>query len=249
MRGFIAALRFLTVFPIPGSLGHSSDDLERSIIWFPVVGLLLGFVAALLAWGVISLLPSWPACTLLVAVLATFSGCLHLDGLADSADGFLSSRPKEAMLEIMRDSRVGSMGLVVVFFTLMVKISSLASLDAKHVITAAVLMPLAGRCSILIMMARLPYVRPTGGLASIFYTDQTGRACLAGLLLVIFAGAMLIGSAVVLLVIIVCGLVLLFARFCRRKIDGATGDTLGAACELSEAAVAIVFAFLFSTGL
>ena len=168
MKQLLAALRFLTIVPIPGGWGTAEADLAGSVGWFPVVGLLLGGVAAAVAWGLSLAAPPLVGAAVVVIVLLSFSGCLHLDGLSDTADGFSSSRSRQRILEIMKDSHIGAMGVIAVVCVLMLKFAALASLPVARLWPAALLMPLAGRCALVLHMALLPCARPEG-LGSIFY--------------------------------------------------------------------------------
>ena len=235
----LAALRFLTVFPLPGG----KDDaryLAESVPYFPVVGLLLGTVGAGCAWLIGRLFPAPVGAVLLTGLLAGFSGGLHLDGLADTADGFLSSRPQEQILVIMRDSRIGAMGVVALVLLLMLKAGALAALHPVDLVPALLLMPLAGRCAIVILMALLPYARSEGGLAGVFYRQHSRKAAFWAAACFILACLLVLGWQRTLVLSMVNLLLLTgFARLCRGVIGGATGDTLGAGCELCELGVAL----------
>jgi adenosylcobinamide-GDP ribazoletransferase len=245
MKGFWAALRFLTILPVPGDCSGDGLALENSLVYFPVVGLLLGLFAALAAVGLQGLLPPLPVAVALAALLVLFSGGLHMDGLADTADGFFSSRPRERILEIMRDSAIGSMGTLAIVLVLCLKIAALASMPAPKVWQAVFLMPLAGRSALVLTTLFFPYARREGGLASPFF--KGGKAMPAGVALLLFmVGAFLVAGGAfagrsLLSSVVVC---LLFGFFCLRKIGGITGDTLGCTCELVEAAIALIFAVL-----
>ena len=93
MKSFLAAIQFLTVIPFPKTLVTGERELEKSVPFFPVVGLLIGMMAAILGYVMDSLLPPFPACVVVVIFLLAVSGGLHMDGLADAADGFFSARP------------------------------------------------------------------------------------------------------------------------------------------------------------
>jgi len=240
MNGFFGAIRFLTIFPLPASLGCAEEDLKKSLRFFPVVGLLLGgvgAVAARLLWGC---LPPPVAAVLLVALMAGFSGAFHLDGLADCADGFFSARPRERILEIMRDSHTGAMGVVAVVLLLALKIAVFSVMEPWQAVQAAFLAPVAGRCLMVCVMALLPYVRKEDGVASAFYVrgQARGPALWAGGVAYAafwYAGGEAGVAAALAAAVVVCA----FAGYCRYKIGGATGDTLGAACELAEAAAGL----------
>ncbi|MBI4831219.1 MAG: adenosylcobinamide-GDP ribazoletransferase [Candidatus Lindowbacteria bacterium] len=114
VKSFIAALRFLTIAPIPARWANEAEYLSRSVPLFPIVGLLIGAAIVTADFGMNLLFPSLLANGITVVALVAVSGGLHIDGLADTADGFFSSRPRERILEIMRDSRTGPMGVVAV---------------------------------------------------------------------------------------------------------------------------------------
>ncbi len=245
MRSLFAAIRFLTILPIPGTWGTSEDELARCVPWFPVIGLLLGAVAAALAWGLSCAAPPMVAAAVLVVVLLGFSGCLHMDGLADTADGLLSSRPRERILEIMKDSHTGAMGVIAIACVLLLKFASLASLPAYVLWPAALLMPLAGRCAIVVHRALLPYARPNG-LGTVFYRRPARLAAVwaAG---VLAAAAWGVLGADGLIVWVACmAVTLAVSAYVHRKIGGATGDTFGAVCELIEVVPALALAIMNS---
>lgn len=239
---FAAAIRFLTILPLPGSLGTTEEELKGATVFFPLVGLLLGCIALPVIRAFHLLLPSQVTAVLATLVLLAFSGGLHLDGLADTADGFFSSRPRERILEIMRDSATGVMGVIAVVLLLLLKVSCLASLvDTTDLSAVVFLMPLGGRTAILLMMGFLPYARSQGGLATVFYSRRSRVAALCSLLFFSLVTIFIAGIGGLAAVLAVVLLVAMFGWFCQRKIGGATGDTLGAACELAEAVVALAF--------
>lgn len=247
MNSFLAALRFLTILPLPGQRGHAPADLSRSLWWFPLVGLMLGGLTGGLFWAIGPLLPRPILAVLAVTVLLAWSGGLHLDGVADCGDGFFSSRPRERMLEIMRDSRIGAMGVIALLMLLALKMAALYALPPKQLWRALLLMPLAGRVGILLMLALLPYARPEGGLATVFFAGSRRLALLPGLLLLALAGWLAAKSLGLFSVLDALILLLPFCLFCQAKIGGATGDTLGAACELAETFTAVCFATLLNS--
>lgn len=239
MRSLLAALRFLTVFPIPGSCGSAEDDLARSVAWFPLVGLFLGALAAGLAMGLSLVAPPLVCAGTMVVVLVGFSGGLHLDGLSDTADGLLSSRPREQMLEIMKDSHVGAMGAMAIAGTLLVKFAAMASAPDGTLWLAALMMPLAGRCAIVVQLALLPYAR-AGGLAGIFYRHRPKLAAVWAAVLFAAVAWGVLGWRGVTAWAASLGAAVVFSFYVDRKIGGATGDTLGAVCEIVEVVPALV---------
>jgi adenosylcobinamide-GDP ribazoletransferase len=191
---------------------------------------LLGFPAPLLS-------------VLTVALLAALSGGLHLDGLADTADGFLSSRPRARVLEIMRDSHIGVMGVTVLVFVLALKVMSLAELEGALRWRVLVIAPLAGRSLQLVTLSLLPYARSQGGLAAIFLRRRSGlhalwavgALILAAVLLFGPSGGLAVAGAALLAALLVGGASL-------SRLGGFTGDTLGATSEIVEMMILVVVA-------
>lgn len=241
MTSFIAALQFLTICPVLSRFHCGADELRHSVRFFPIIGLLIGGVLALLAYPLGWLLPPLPASALMVILMLSVSRCLHMDGLADTADGFLSSRPKERILEIMKDSHTGAMGVIAVVCLIVLKVTALASVPQPLRLGCVFLMPLSGRCALVIASAVNPYARPEGGLASVFARPRW--PAVLSTLLVLFAAAWLALRMVGLTSGVTAVLATLaFSLFCRRKIGGFTGDTLGAACEIAEVLPALIAA-------
>jgi len=244
VRSFFSALRFLTLFPVPSSWCGDKDNLRKSLFSFPLIGLVIGGIVAGIGFGLGHVLPALPASVFVVVALVAASRGLHLDGLADTADGFFSSRSRERILEIMRDSRTGAMGVVAIATVLLLKVSLLAAAGGPLEWGLVLLMPLAGRCALLVVTAFFPYARPEGGLATVF---RGGRGRLALLALwacvVLFAAGWLIESRKGLAAAgASIAVALLFGVYSWRKVGGYTGDTLGATCEIVELVPALVYA-------
>ncbi|MHB8836316.1 MAG: adenosylcobinamide-GDP ribazoletransferase [Candidatus Methylomirabilia bacterium] len=242
-----AGLAFLTTLPIPSRWCGESRDLERSLVWFPLIGLLIGGLIAGFDAGVSTLLPVLPASVLSVIAMVAISGALHLDGLADTADGFLSSRPRERILEIMRDSRVGPMGVLAIVGVLLLKVAAVASLPPPVRFGTLLLLPLAGRTAPVLIMSTLAYVRAQG-LGTVFQRKRTLFAPLLALASLTTAGFFAAGIAGLVAAAAAVGGTAIFALWCRAKIGGYTGDTLGAACELAEVVPALVVLMFIQRG-
>ena len=244
MARFVAAIRFLTIFPLPGQLGSDDKALAGATFFFPVVGLGLGCIAAGLSWLFWTLFPPLVAAVMLIILLMAFSGGLHLDGLADTADGFLSSRPRPEILTIMRDSRIGAMGVIALFLVMLLKGAALACMDRGQAMRAALLIPVAGRCALVLFMALLPYARKEGGLATLFYSRRSRLAGVWAFFFFVLAAFLVMGGNLLLPVFLFIFTLFVFALICKRVIGGATGDTLGAVCELSETCAAVALSAL-----
>ncbi len=217
-----AALSFLT--PFPGSRVPS----PRALRWFPVVGLIIGFVLGGLWWAAAKVWPLPVAAFLVVAADLGLTGMLHLDGLADSADGLLPHMDKERRLEVMREPTVGAFGVGAVVIMLLGRFAVFATLRPAPLLVAALWC--ASRTSMAAVVGRLPYVRKEDGLASAFL----GGPVPVGVVVVIvaataaLAGAWSIpaGPVGVVSSLVAFGGIVAWARW---SIGGFTGDVLGAA--------------------
>jgi len=246
MKAFFSALRFLTPVRVPASWAGGERDLANAVYYFPVVGLLIGGFAAAVCFGLDRVLPALASSAVVVVVLIAASRGLHMDGLADTADGLLSSRPREEMLTIMRDSHTGAMAVMAVVCVVLVKTAFLTSIAAGDLRWRIVLlMPLAGRCAVSVGMAAFRYARREGGLATLFVVSGARRWILLvwSLALLFASGWLLAGiqGVVAAAASLVAGL--LIGLYCHRKLSGYTGDTLGATNELVECVPALVGAF------
>lgn len=244
MFGMIwAAFGFLTILPLPTWCRQTEEDLPRSVPLFPLVGLVIGGVVGGLAYLTASYLPPAVSAVVYTLLLAVAHGGLHLDGLADTGDGFFSHRQRERILSIMQDTRIGAYGCVTLMGVLALKVAALGSLPPLLLAKALFLAPLAGRCAMVMMLVVLPSAREEGmGVlfkrGSSFWEVLWAVAVLAG------AGWCTLHWNGLVVVGAVIGLTIVFMGLCQRKINGFTGDTLGALSELSEAMTLVTLSIL-----
>ncbi len=232
MRTLLAAFSVLSVLPL-GKFVPTEKELIRSQNLFPVVGLCFGVLGFAIAVPITRGVPPLPAAMLLALLPEVLTKGFHLDGLADTADGFLSSRIRERKLEIMRDSHIGTMGVTAIFALLGLKFTLLASLPL-HVVPAAFgLALLNGRCGILWHILTSRYARPDG-LGAIWFRRKPIPGALPALLLPAAAGGFFFGPSGVLFLLISCLAAPIWSLITRAEIGGATGDTIGCFEELCE---------------
>ncbi len=241
-RRFLAAVGFLTRVPLPTDVLLDEGSLAGSPPMFPVVGALIGIAVAGFDRLAGSFLPRSVAAAADLVAIFLLTGGLHLDGLLDTADGVFSGKSGDKALEIMKDSRVGAMGVSVGILLVCLKVTALASLAGGSRFQALLVAPALGRYAMVIGMDAFPYARTGGGLGSLFKTGARGRwAALSGLFPVALAVAVAgvrgaAASTVVALTALSVG------RFVSKKLGGLTGDVYGALCETAEAAVYLLFA-------
>jgi adenosylcobinamide-GDP ribazoletransferase len=232
MKGFIAAIHFITILP----WGRSETfDPPRMMPYFPLVGIALG--GLLVMFDTVAV--SWwgrPAGSLLdVVLLAVLTGALHIDGLGDAADGLLGQRPKEKILAIMKDSRLGTMGLVAILVGLSIKWAGIAGLDADRTVSLLII-PAYARAGMLFGIRCLPYGRPEGGTGTAFFKDKLPSSAFWGLSVPVLL-SFLMGWRMIWLNLCFAALTAGLIRYYQRRVGGITGDMLGAMVEVTEAAL------------
>ncbi len=241
MKEFLSALQFLTIIPVRIK-DMDEHKLSRSMVYFPVVGLLLGLVLL----GINSLFlnlnfAELPTDIILVISLAILTGGIHLDGLADTADAFLSRKNKEDMLTIMRDSHIGVMGVLALISVILLKISFLYSISIYSKIAALFLMCILSRWSMVFAIFLFPYARKEGK-AKIFIQGINFKIFILATIITFACVFLLLRTAGVLVFIIVSIFTYLAGKFISSKIGGITGDTLGALCEINEVLILLTVA-------
>jgi adenosylcobinamide-GDP ribazoletransferase len=243
MRLYLIALQFLTIIPIPFSLRCEERDMGRSMALFPLVGVTLG---ALLAGADFMLTPWLPRGVndlLLLAILSMATGCLHLDGLADVCDGLASRGGRDRFLAVMKDSRIGAVGVVGLVLGLLLKYQALLNIPIQYKRETLLFFPVAARCSQVLMAVRAKKARDDG-LGSLFIDG-------AGILQLVSACFISLGCAWLLFGVrglIVIAILWLFTWGIRQyfhcRLGGISGDIIGFASELNE-----IFCLLLLLGL
>jgi adenosylcobinamide-GDP ribazoletransferase len=229
MRTLIAAVGLLTRIPVPAVA--DAETAGKATRWFPLVGALIGAIYAAVAWAGMLRLPAAVAAVFVLVTEALLTGAIHMDGVADMADGFGGGKTREEILRIMRDPSIGSYGAVALALLVAFKITVLAQLLGRHrafpyLIVAAVL----GRWTPAPLARFLPYARPTKGPPAFVGTNEFlwSTALTAAIIATLGVPWMFLCWAVVAVATAA------FGGFCYRKIGGITGDTLGAAIETAE---------------
>jgi adenosylcobinamide-GDP ribazoletransferase len=231
-------MAFLTVLPVAAAEGGPGERLGRA--YFPAIGAVVGLAAA----AVFVLLDSFStpllAAVAATATLALLTGALHLDGLADSADGLFGGGDVARRLEVMRDPRLGSFGTVSVVLVLLGEVASIASMSPGRAVAALVIAGALSRLAMLSVITLVPYVRPSGlGVAA---GDSSHRGFDLALGSAFAAVAFLLDWPRALLALCLVALsATAVAAFARRRLGGATGDVYGATAELCLLAALVAF--------
>jgi adenosylcobinamide-GDP ribazoletransferase len=231
---FRTAISFLTVFPVGNDLVPEPDRLARSMGFFPAVGLLLGLGLVVLNWLLDGLLPRPVLDCLLILFLILATGALHLDGIADLIDGLAGGKDKASILEIMKDSRVGAIGVVGLVMILLLKYLSLFNVSLELKSAALIMTPAAGRWVQVVLASYCKYIRPQGGTGSVFVELVGEREVLIATGTLIAAALVLFGFNGIFLVFLFGIVAMVLMRYFQGRLGGVTGDVLGAATEIVE---------------
>lgn len=246
IKAFFIALGLLTRIPVPKIFHVTESDGEKlfgwSVLFYPLIGLIIGGLLIFTSWCLSLLaLPSngLIEAGILLTIWVLITGALHLDGLADSADAWLGGYgDQQRTLEIMKDPYSGPAAVVVLLLVLLLKFSSLISIEWQILLLA----PVVGRTAAMLLLATTPYVRQ-GGMGESAVNNLPKLAAWFVALSVAVLSVFLLGKlSLTLLLLFVIGY--LFRLMMIKRIKGTTGDTTGALVELTEVFILIIFVLL-----
>ncbi len=238
---FFAALRFFTRLPVPAWVGHSQEQLDHAARYFPLIGIIVGLIGAAVTETAAIVLPASLAILLGMAATLLATGAFHEDGFADAVDGFGGGWERTRILEIMKDSRIGSYGAIGIGLMLLAKYTALSEIDAAGDPPVLAFALLAGhavsRFASTTLIFALDYAREDETAKS----KPLARRLSGGELLVTgisgLAPCVLLPDLQILIALALVALVtLLAARYFKRRIGGYTGDCLGAVQQATELA-------------
>lgn len=250
MRGqarlLLVAAGFLTRLPVPGWVGHGAGDLDRAARYFPLVGLGVGALGAVVLAGASQGLPPTVAALLSTAATVAVTGALHEDGLADTCDG-MGAYTREDALRVMKDSRLGGFGALGLGLVVASKVAALAALPTPAACAALLAAHPCSRFLAVTLTAALPYARAgeAGAKAQPVASGLGGT----GLLVAGLCGlppVLLLGERAGAALFAAGAATWAMARWARRRLGGYTGDVLGAVQQVTE--LAIVLAALWRAG-
>lgn len=240
----LIALQFLTILPIKLKSLPDPKSNGESLLYYPLVGLLIGTLLALLA-SVLENAPASLAAVLLLGFWVLSTGALHLDGLADSADAWVGGfGDREKTLTIMKDPRCGTVAVVTLIIILMIKLTAIEQLISTQSWGILLLTPVISRTLPITLFLTTAYARQNG-LGSQLAEHLPRQASLFVLATVVLGSLFLTGFAAFSLLIVTAGIFFMLRHLMLRRLGGTTGDTAGALVEISEAAL-LVTAVLIS---
>lgn len=242
MKQFLIALQFLTVLPIKIKSEVKERDFGNSLLYFPVIGILIGLVLCTAVF-LLSVLPNLVVGVIILIISIVITGGIHLDGFVDTCDGFYGSKPKEKILEIMRDSRVGTMGVAGVVCLLLLKFTLIVSIPREILWRVLIMMVVFARWCQVLACYMSKYARKEGK-AKYFIEHAGKKEVFAGILLTSGLFFLLMQIKGIILFFICMFPILLFINRIKRKIGGMTGDTIGAVNEIAEVLILLFCLFL-----
>ena len=240
MNSFLVGLQFLTRIRIVRQTVWTAEDFGRSTRFFPLVGLVLGICYALAAWTLISVLGMRALTAALLLILPLLlTGGLHADGFMDTADGVFSGRERERKLEIMKDSRVGSFGVVAFVLLMFLQFALLLDMSPPLLVSVFFVMPIIGRMAMVLAVSCFPYARKDG--VGKTFADMADRGTVV--IAAVTTAVLVVPIGFLATVALILGTIfaLLFCRAMTKSLGGVTGDVYGAATVLTETLVLAVF--------
>ena len=240
MKSLYIALGFLTIIPLPLNREVRPMDMGRSMACFPLAGAIIGGILAGMSAVLSIVLPRSVAHFILIAALALITGGLHLDGLADTFDGLYGGKTREEALAIMKDSRVGAIGVVSLIFVIILKFITLLSVPAGLKYTVLVVMPALSRWSMVLAAYLSGYARPTGGTGRDFIETVSPMSLLTATIFASVAAGLMMGWSGGLVISFIGGITLIGVIYFKKRLGGVTGDVLGAVNEVNEVMVLLV---------
>ena len=234
---FLAAIGFLTSIPI-GKRAMEGKSLAGSAVYFPLVGLVLGFILAGVDYGLGRVLPNLLTSAITVTVLILLTGALHFEGFVDSCDGLFGGHTRERRLEIMRMKNVGAYAVAGGALLLILKFAAIASLSHESTrFWMIVMFPMFSRWGMALALSVFPYAREQG-LGTAFRGVKTAHVVIAGAIALI-AAVIFAGLSGIILFAIATIVAILAGLWVTRLLGGLTGDIYGAINELSEVIILI----------
>ncbi len=242
LEAFRVAVGFLTVIPTGEARVSPPHEMEMAFSLFPLVGLGMGIDLTILGWLMAKLASTLVAASVLLVFWVVVTGGLHLDGIADSFDALSLGKKSDERLKIMKESTVGTFGVLAVVLLMMLKMAALTTLVQKGAWRAILLTPMIARWSV-VFLAHISEPARIGGLGIMAVHASTRKAITVAS--AIMCGVLvLVWPAALLNLLWVVPMLVGISAFWRRMVGGITGDVLGSTVELVEMGVLVVMSML-----
>lgn len=244
MNSFLTALKFLTIFPVHKKMDIQDKQLAKSAGYFPLVGALIGLLLVAVDFILRPFFPDSIINLFILITLILVTGALHLDGFMDSIDGLFFGQNKKRILEIMRDSKIGSFGILAVICLLLLKLSLLNEIQFPIRYSALILMPALSRWSVVYLAKIYPYARKSKGTGKSFAKLVGKKELIIATLFMAILTGLLFQLKGIIIWLGAFAILILLGRWINKKIGGMTGDTYGAMIETIEVVILISLLWL-----
>ncbi|SES87891.1 adenosylcobinamide-GDP ribazoletransferase [Anaerobranca gottschalkii] len=243
MKRFLLMVQFFTRIPINKEFEIEEGDFHKGVIYLPLIGLIIGLFMA----GIYYITKTYSGDIIAIVMALLFgyliTGALHIDGLADTCDAIFTMKTKEKMLEIMKDSRLGTYGTLAVLFDILLKVSLLLSLDKSYRAIAIIVAPVIGRTFLTVSLYKAEYPRKDG-TGNLFVGKVTLLDIVLTMVISLFLIFFILRVEGLLVFAIAIPFTLLVRKYLIGKVGGLTGDMLGTINEVNEILTLFILMFL-----
>jgi adenosylcobinamide-GDP ribazoletransferase len=242
LENILLAIGFLTKFPIPGNLNYSSNKLADGLFFAPLIGVLIGVLLVLVNILTSILFPNYIVAAIVLAIYVYITGGLHIDGLGDLGDGWLSGRKKDAFYKVMKDSRLGTGGFLTITFVLFFDYLFLIETMNWKVL---LFLPVAGRLGMLFGAVIGSYPKEYDGSGKLFINGTNIKNSWWLFLVILVLSFILFNWQGLLIFVSLLVNTFILVRLWSNRLDGITGDMLGALVEYSQVTYLILVYIIF----
>lgn len=233
-NNFLLLFQFITRIPVNISLACEKENFRKATLYFPVVGAILGAIEYFVFYITALWLPLPMVSIITVIVGIMITGGLHMDGLGDTCDGFFSFRSRERIIEIMKDSRVGSFGVIAMIIDIAIKVLGIYYIGIKSMDYMIIVIPMISRL-FTVFIALIGKTAKKDGTGNLYIGNTNSIYFIGAIILTLLIGSLFFNVKYILMLLLGGFIVtVLFNSFCNSRIGGHSGDTLGANNEIVE---------------
>lgn len=241
---FLLMIQFLTRIPVNKSLPCEKSNFRNGVMFFPLIGLIIGGIQWILYSLLIKFLPIGTVAVFIIIAELIITGGLQIDGIGDTCDGFFAIKGRDKIIEIMKDSRIGTFACIGIICDLLLRYSLLSSINTTEMSYLIIAVPVISRLGVVFISLIGKCAKSTG--TGNFFIGNIGKVqfIIAFLTTIIVAYFTLGIKKTAIIIPSVFIMTILFYKFCKNKIGGITGDSLGANNEL-----AVILSLILAVGL
>ncbi|MBC5626391.1 adenosylcobinamide-GDP ribazoletransferase [Clostridium sp. NSJ-49] len=231
-ENFLLMLQVLTRIPINKSLPCENTDFKRGANFFAIVGLVIGLIQFIVYSFLIKFFNLDIAVIFVIIIDILITGGFHIDGFGDTCDGFFATKGKDKIIDIMKDSRIGTFACIGIIINILIKFIGYTTILNNITSYIIILLPMISRVSI-VLISYIGKAAKEIGSGNLFINTVTFKEVIINYLLFILIAVFMVDIKRLLIIVIISSITtILFNKYCNSKINGITGDSLGANNEL-----------------